>query len=278
MAWSWFAGSWPPTARLDASGDLVGVRKAEPSQHGTLARLHAFRLRRALMIMSREVQQAVHQHVRVVRTQALALAARLARHDRRTDHEVAFERLREIRKRKHVGRVVLPAEFAVQPAAFGLAHVADGHRSTHARGASPLTQRRIRRNVSSVRRALHGELHRFDFSRRSYASTIACTSGWRTTSSDWNCVTAMPRTPSSTLRASTSPEAWPLARATCVTSPVITALEPKPMRVRNIFICSGVVFCASSRMMNEWLSVRPRMKASGAISMAPRSKARFTLS
>ena len=24
-------------------------------------------------------------------------------------------------------------------------------------------------------------------------------------------------------------------------------LEPKPRRVRNIFICSGVVFCASSR-------------------------------
>ena len=39
------------------------------------------------------------------------------------------------------------------------------------------------------------------------------------------------------------------------------------MRVRNIFICSGVVFCASSRMMNEWLSVRPRMYASGAISI-----------
>ena len=68
------------------------------------------------------------------------------------------------------------------------------------------------------------------------------------------------------------PEAWPLARSICVTSPVTTALEPKPMRVRNIFICSGVVFCASSRITNEWLSVRPRMKASGAISMAPRSK------
>jgi hypothetical protein len=24
---------------------------------------------------------------------------------------------------------------------------------------------------------------------------------------------------------------------------------PKPMRVKNIFICSGVVFCASSKMM-----------------------------
>ena len=43
------------------------------------------------------------------------------------------------------------------------------------------------------------------------------------------------------------------------------------MRVRNIFICSGEVFCASSRMMKARDSVRPRMKASGAISMQPRS-------
>ena len=48
-------------------------------------------------------------------------------------------------------------------------------------------------------------------------------------------------------------------RSTWVTSPVTTIFEPKPSRVRNIFICSGVVFCASSRMMNASLSVRPRM-------------------
>jgi hypothetical protein len=41
----------------------------------------------------------------------------------------------------------------------------------------------------------------------------------------------------------------------------MTALEPKPRRVRNIFIASAVVFLASSRMTNESLSVRPRMKA-----------------
>ena len=39
------------------------------------------------------------------------------------------------------------------------------------------------------------------------------------------------------------------------------------MRVRNILICSTVVFCASSRMMNASFSVRPRMNASGATSM-----------
>ena len=42
-------------------------------------------------------------------------------------------------------------------------------------------------------------------------------------------------------------------------SPVTTIFEPKPRRVRNIFICSGVVFCASSSTTNESLSVRPRM-------------------
>ena len=41
----------------------------------------------------------------------------------------------------------------------------------------------------------------------------------------------------------------PPATSIWVTSPVTTTFEPKPMRVRNIFICSGVVFCASSRMM-----------------------------
>ena len=55
------------------------------------------------------------------------------------------------------------------------------------------------------------------------------------------------------------------------TSPVTTTLEPKPRRVRNIFICSGVEFWASSRMMKLSLRVRPRMNASGAISMVPLS-------
>ena len=53
------------------------------------------------------------------------------------------------------------------------------------------------------------------------------------------------------------------------TSPVTTIFEPKPSRVKNIFICSGVEFCASSKMMKLSFKVRPRMKASGAISMVP---------
>ncbi len=50
-------------------------------------------------------------------------------------------------------------------------------------------------------------------------------------------------------------------------SPVITAFELAPSRVSNIFICSVVVFCASSMMMKESFSVRPRINASGATSM-----------
>ena len=34
---------------------------------------------------------------------------------------------------------------------------------------------------------------------------------------------------------------------------------PKPIRVRNIFICSAVVFWLSSRMINASFKVRPRM-------------------
>jgi hypothetical protein len=56
-------------------------------------------------------------------------------------------------------------------------------------------------------------------------------------------------------------------------SPVMTALT-QPSRVRNIFICSDVVFCASSRITNASFKVRPRMKAIGAISIWPRSTSR----
>ncbi len=71
-------------------------------------------------------------------------------------------------------------------------------------------------------------------------------------------------------RTSLSPDT-PRGRSSCVTSPVTTIFDPKPKRVRNIFICSGVVFCASSSMMKLSFRVRPRMKASGAISMTPPS-------
>ena len=59
--------------------------------------------------------------------------------------------------------------------------------------------------------------------------------------------------------ASFKPDALPSGRSIWVTSPVMTILDPKPSRVRNIFICSREVFWASSRMMKLSSSVRPRI-------------------
>src|SRR5690606_7959268 len=104
---------------------------------------------------------------------------------------------------------------------------------------------------------------------RLYASTMSVTSLCRTTSrlsSRLKWMSSMPSRISWTTR---SPLCCPFGRSTWVTSPVTTIFEPNPSRVRNIFICSGEVFCASSRMMNESFSVRPRMYARGATSMVP---------
>ena len=98
---------------------------------------------------------------------------------------------------------------------------------------------------------------------------MRCTSLWRTTSCPSNWTMLMSSTSSRTSGTVTSPEVRLCGRSIWVTSPVTTILLPNPRRVRNIFICSGEVFCASSRMMNESLSVRPRMKASGATSISP---------
>ena len=98
---------------------------------------------------------------------------------------------------------------------------------------------------------------------------MAATSGCRTTSRTVNRFTPMPATPSSVSSASRSPLRWPGGRSICVRSPVITMRVPSPIRVRNIFICAGVVFCASSRITNACARVRPRMNASGATSISP---------
>ena len=81
------------------------------------------------------------------------------------------------------------------------------------------------------------------------------TSRWRTTS--WEVsrlkeTSSIPSRMPSTIR---RPLFVPVGRSTWVTSPVTTIFEPNPSRVRNIFICSGEVFCASSRMMNASFNV-----------------------
>ena len=52
-------------------------------------------------------------------------------------------------------------------------------------------------------------------------------------------------------------------KSTCVISPVTTIREPKPKRVRNIFICCGVVFWASSRITNASFKVQAPHKSQG---------------
>src|SRR5256884_171933 len=92
-------------------------------------------------------------------------------------------------------------------------------------------------------------------SHLAYASTISLTSRCRTTSALLNRAKCTSSTPSRISWTTRRPLRVPLGRSTWVMSPVTTILAPNPSRVRNIFICSGVVFCASSRMMNASLSV-----------------------
>ena len=83
------------------------------------------------------------------------------------------------------------------------------------------------------------------------------------------------RAPRSPRRA---PRRGPDGRSIWVMSPVTTTFEPKPTRVSTIFICSVVVFWASSMITNASERVRPRMKAMGATSIWLRSKSRSTFS
>ncbi len=75
-----------------------------------------------------------------------------------------------------------------------------------------------------------------------------------------------PSTPDRISIASIRPDRTPPGRSIWPGSPVTTIRLPSPRRVNAIFICMVVVFCASSRMTKLCASVRPRMKANGAIS------------
>ena len=107
---------------------------------------------------------------------------------------------------------------------------------------------------------------------------MSLTRRWRTTSWEVSRRSARRRC----RRGSPGPRAarrGAAGRSTWVTSPVTTILEPKPSRVRNIFICSGEVFCASSRMMNASLRVpaahvRQRRDLDGPGGHQPRDRLR----
>ena len=90
--------------------------------------------RASTVVVAEQVQRAVHDHVRPVRRERLALLARFAGHDRRADHEVA-ERAGPSplrggrRERQHVGRPVLAADTCrFEALALGRADDADADR------------------------------------------------------------------------------------------------------------------------------------------------------
>src|SRR5689334_10496077 len=208
------------------------------------------------MVKALEMQHPVHDQMRIVRVER---AVGLAHDHRRAQHDVAVQRpLAFIDEREHVGGIVATAIFAIEASPFVLPDDAHGDRCiVGKRSPRPTLERARLRNRGCAGRVLHLHVQarracaQLDSLRASYAFTMRATKGWRTTSSLVKRVKAIPRTSFNTSCASTSPLFCPRARSICVTSPVITAFVPKPMRVRNIFICSGVVFCASSRMMNE---------------------------
>ena len=117
----------------------------------------------------------------------------------------------------------------------------------------PLTTHDVRYSIFMVKEGRLDSLHRM------YADTIIVNNRGRQikakTLGQWQYVETIRKSFITLFR----PLLLPPGRSICVISPVITILLPKPKRVRNIFICSGVVFCASSRIMKESSSVRPRI-------------------
>src|SRR5437763_519118 len=87
---------------------------------------------------------------------------------------------------------------------------------------------------------------------------MRATSSCRTTSRSVSFTVPIPSTPLRVSSASARPERAPAGRSTWVGSPVTTMRDPSPSRVKNIFICTGDVFCASSRMTKACDRVRPQ--------------------
>ena len=104
-----------------------------------------------------------------------------------------------------------------------------------------------------------------------YASTIRCTSLWRTTSLFPNCDELDAVDAAEDVLHLDEPGAL-LARQVDLRhvagdDDLRAEAEPRQEHLHLL----GEVFCASSRMMKLSFSVRPRMKASGATSIVPRS-------
>src|SRR6185503_21087293 len=144
-----------------------------------------------------------------------------------------------LRERQHVGRTVPAA-----PRAIELVHHRVGHQDERQLGRvevegaqEPARAPREPACEGGHATTAHGDEHRHPSyrSERSYAPMISCTSGWRTTSRSVKVTNRMPSMSRNSSCASLSPDCLPAGRSICVTSPVTTAFEPYPSRVRNIF-------------------------------------------
>src|SRR6185437_14111435 len=158
---AWRTRSWNVGSGESRRNTLIRIGKAEFREHLALAALHAARIAFPLVAVALQVEQAVHQEVRVMGLDALALLARLARHHRRADHDVARDlaaRRMVVGKAQDVGRVILAAELAVEAPRLGARDVAHGHVAvSRKRGARPGAQAPVGRNVGGARGALDGE-------------------------------------------------------------------------------------------------------------------------
>jgi hypothetical protein len=116
------------------------------------------------------MQRPVHQQVRVMRLQRLALLPRLALHHRRAQHQVGgHHRLPRVVEGEDVGRVILAAVLPVQRLAFLGADDAHGQlagggerhldAAPHACGRQHLAVRGRTREGAELDRQVHRRLH-----------------------------------------------------------------------------------------------------------------------
>src|SRR5215813_11866404 len=101
----------PPSSSLVC----VGIGIAEAGDDPGFAPLHETGIVAGLVIVALKMQHAVHDEMRIVRGQCLALSVGFARDYRRTQGEIAFERATGAHhEREHVSRVVPAAKPPVE--------------------------------------------------------------------------------------------------------------------------------------------------------------------